>query len=108
MYVLVDLNRSPSALRLEEADNFRALKVVVRGPALGREQLSRALAPVGVIDDSGNAVLRLGELRRLAGPLSDDPSWGEAFDAMVDYARAKGWGSGTDGVQAHCDWPDVT
>ena len=108
MYVLVDLNRSPSALRLEEADNFRALKVVVRGPALGREQLSRALAPVGVIDDSGHAVLRLGELRRLAGPLSDDPSWGEAFDAMVDYARAKGWGSGTDGVQAHCDWPDVT
>ncbi|HUA48303.1 MAG TPA: hypothetical protein VMA77_23905 [Solirubrobacteraceae bacterium] len=108
MYVLVDLNQSPSALRLEEADNFRALKVVVRGPALGREQLSRALAPVGVIDDSGNAVLRLGELRRLAGPLSDDPSWGEAFDAMVDYARAKGWGSGTDGVQAHCDWPDVT
>jgi hypothetical protein len=108
MYVLVDLNQSPSAPRLEEADNFRALKVVVRGPALGREQLSRALAPVGIIDDSGHAVLRLGELRRLAGPLSDDAAWGEAFDAMVNYARAKGWGSGTDGVQAHCDWPDIT
>ena len=108
MYVVVDLNQPPSALRLEEADNFRALKVVVRGPALGREQLSRALAPVGVIDESGNAVLRLGELRRLAGPLGDDAAWGEAFDAMVDYARAKGWGTGTDGVQAHCEWPDVT
>jgi len=108
MYVVVDLNQPPSALRLEEADNFRALKVVVRGPALGREQLSRALAPVGVIDESGNAVLSLGEVRRLAGPLCDDAAWGEAFDAMAEYARAKGWGSGTDGVQAHCEWPDVT
>lgn len=106
MFVLVDLSATRPMPQLEEPDDLHALKVVVRGRPLDRDRVAEALSSVGSLDQAGNAVLRISELVRLAGPLGDDREWRQAFDRMVDYARSRGWVAGPDGLMAHCEWTD--
>jgi hypothetical protein len=105
MVVEIDFTTSPPAVALLEADDLRALKVLARGLDEDRARLADALAPVGLLADSGDALLDVHALQRLAGPRAGDEQWLEQFDAMVAYARSKGWVS-SDGqrLQAHCEW----
>ncbi|HEX4107520.1 MAG TPA: hypothetical protein VHX88_05265 [Solirubrobacteraceae bacterium] len=102
MYVLVDLESAPSAAPvLHEPDEFRSLKVVVRGE---KGSLAEAIAPVGWLDPGGDAFLSVDALRRLAGPRVRDASWNASFEAMLEYARSKGWVDPSGGaLQAHCE-----
>jgi hypothetical protein len=99
MNVGVDLAAHPPAERLEEPEDFKGFKVVVRGEGA----LDEALAPLGRVED-GTAHLRIDAVRGLAGAHADDPAWRRSFDAMIDYAQGKGWvDERREVVQAHCE-----
>ena len=107
MYLEADISRIPAALVLHEPDDFKSLKVVVHGPAGRRGDLADALAPLGTLDQDGNALLDTDELKRLAGDRAGDPEWIASFDSMVAHARSRGWvGSGGTALQAHCEWDE--
>ena len=105
MVLDADLKSSPARLTLDEPDDFTSLKVRVHGARAETDALTDALEPVGTLDEGGNALLAIAQLRRLAGDRARDEQWRASFDAMVEYARAKGWVTG-DGarLQAHCEW----
>jgi hypothetical protein len=105
MFVEADLRSSPPSVALREPDDFRSLKVVVRGALDRHAALLEALAPVGELDDQEHAFLAVDGLKRLAGDRARDEQWLASFDAMVEYARDKGWVA-EDGasLQAHCEW----
>jgi hypothetical protein len=103
MYVQVDL-RSPSAVAvLQEAGDFRSLKVVVLSDDASPGCLAEALADLGAVGSDGHALLRVDALRRIGGERAADPQWRAGFDAMVDYARAKGWLEAGPSLRAHLE-----
>jgi hypothetical protein len=105
MVVEANLTSSPARLTLLEPEDLGSLKVLVLGAREGGDGLAEALDPVGRLDDTGHALLGINGLKELAGDRVRDEEWLAAFDAMVDYARSKGWVS-ADGqcLQAHCEW----
>jgi hypothetical protein len=105
MYVSADLRSAPFTLALEEPDDFRMLKVVASATRADEAKLVEALTPIGALDEDGNALLVVEALKQMHSAEAQDHAWAEAFDGMVEYARARGWVS-TDGrsLQAHCEW----
>ncbi|WP_262700754.1 MULTISPECIES: hypothetical protein [Streptomyces] len=102
MYVQVDL-RTPAAtsVELQEADDFRAFKLVVLTPDGRPDGLEDALRDVGSIGPDGDAFLRIDAVRRLAGDTAEDPAWTTAFDQMIGYARSRGWVAPDATLRAH-------
>ena len=82
MIITLDLRQVPPVVGLEGSDDFTTLKVCV----------ARA----------EHATIHPDELRRLAGPAADDPTWEEGFQGMLAYAAEHGW---TDGerVRVHLE-----
>lgn len=87
-----------------EADVLTDLKVVT--PLIGAD-LDAAVraAALGRADASGAHVLiDIDRLRALARTTATLPDWDERFDAMIAYARRKGWVTEDGGaVRAHVD-----
>jgi hypothetical protein len=105
MYVETDLSRHPATLALVDPDDFKSLKVVVHAQDGRGDDLAAALAPIATLDSDGNVLLAIAGLKRLAGERAADPRWLAAFDAMVAYARTRGWvDAGGSALQAHCEW----
>ena len=105
MYVHVDLGDDPAAVTLAEAADCTRFHVAVAGPAdAARLDAALRVADAGGLDGDGEALVRVDAVRRLAAGAVGD-SWGPDFDAMLDYARAKGWLS-EDGslIRAHVEW----
>jgi hypothetical protein len=101
MYLRVTLDDRPSTAVLCDVDNLRELKVVVSGRAA---DLAEALAGIGRVAAGGDALLEVGGLKRLAGERAHDPEWVARFEAMVEYARSKGWvDEGGAVLRAHCE-----
>lgn len=94
-----DEKAQPSLL---EPDDFKAFNVVVEGPPSG---LAEAIAPVGELLESGDAMIRKQAVIDLAGERARDDDWMKSFEAMLAYAETKGWIS-PDGssIQAHCEY----
>jgi hypothetical protein len=77
----------PAAQRasLADADNFRQLHAQL--PVAGEP--GGALAEIARLDNDGlHLWVRVARLREL-GPATQ--AWQQRFDAMIDYARGKGW-----------------
>jgi hypothetical protein len=89
---------------LVEADDFTQFSVVVKA-AEGVEALRRAAGSLGRVD-SGYVFVDPRALRQLPGARSDDLSWLSAVDAMIDFARSKGWVDEAGMVRAHVEWVD--
>ncbi len=107
MFVLVDLGPYPPEVSLEEPDDTGRFHVTVRGGT------DRALVFGALVDaaagrlDGDEAWITVDAIRRLAGS-QVGPDWETAFEAMLDYARSKGWlDETTHAVQAHVEWPDA-
>jgi hypothetical protein len=79
--------RSRPAVVLEEQDDFKRFDVQTTRALSG--QLSQLLTGVGHADGDG-AIIWLEGLIRLAGR-RDDPQWLAGVDAMVEFAKGKGW-----------------
>jgi hypothetical protein len=62
-------------------------------------ELQGLLAAWGTADTTSHVMLSVETLRTAAGR-GRAPAWHEKFDAMVDYARSKGWMDG-DSLRVH-------
>lgn len=93
-----------TGVRVGDAGNLRGLAVRVEAGA----DATAGLVALGTPDPSGEHVwLRVDALRELAlGSVAPDEhdDWRDGFDAMITYARSKGWTS-DDGrsVRAHVE-----
>ena len=89
-------------LTLEEPDD--CTRFSLRAEGIGPSDAEEALARDGVGTLAGDdAFIDPNVLRRLAAGKTGS-KWDERFDAMVAYARSKGWISESGAIQAHCDW----
>lgn len=102
MFVRVDVGAGRAELC--DAEDLKGLRVDIVGGQGGEgdaDEAARALGELGHLDGE-HAWLRIGALRA-AGP--SDPAWQQQFDAMIDYARTKGWTDGAGSVRAHVERP---
>jgi len=91
-------------VRVGDAGNLRSLSI----RAVAHADLSNCLGALGTVDPSGEHVwLGVDALRELAlGSVAPDEhdDWRDGFDAMITYARSKGWTSADGGsVRAHIE-----
>lgn len=106
MYVQVDLTSQPPVVSLEEPDDTKRFHVeVVGGTDVGRLFGALVDAAAGRLEGS-DAWIALDAVRRMAaGRVA--PDWDERFDAMLEYARTKGWlDEAAHTVRAHVEWRD--
>lgn len=71
-------------VRLEEPSDFEGFKVVVHG------EDTSAIDSVGRLEDRDTAWIQMEAVRKLAGDAADQ-TWEDGYDAMLAYAREKGW-----------------
>jgi hypothetical protein len=71
-------------VRLDEPSDFKAFKVVVHGDDVS------AVETVGRMEGPDNAWIQIEAVRKLAGDAADQ-TWEDGYDAMLAYARTKGW-----------------
>lgn len=96
MIVVLDPNEPP---RLADLDRLDRLHAEVRG--------TLAAARLGELcerADDEHVWLHVDRARAVGAEMSDDPSFGDGFDAMIGYAATKGWlnDAGTH-VRAHVE-----
>ena len=104
MYIHVDTAAEPPVARLADRDNFRAFAIMVDGTPDQLPAVADALTGLGAVDADGeHAMLDADAVRRLAGA-TDGDAWTADFDAMVEYARSKGWTDDQGRVRAHLEW----
>lgn len=104
MQVVVDLRADPASVALEEPDDCGRFHVALRGggDADALDEVLRANA-VGSVDGDAEALVGVDAVRRLAAG-SVGATWDDDFEAMLGYARSKGWLS-EDGasIRAHVE-----
>jgi hypothetical protein len=83
----VELSLGTDSARLVDPEDLTSFAVVLEGEA---DPSPEALAAGGVLGFGDHAWVRTAALRRLAGPIAT-PEWEDAFAAMLDYARSRGW-----------------
>jgi hypothetical protein len=96
MFVRVDTATARS--ELHHPDDLQRLHVEVVGDG-DQTAIDGALGEFGRLDGD-HVWLRIDALRE-AGP--GDDGWTTRFDAMIDYARSKGWTDGAGAVRAHVE-----
>ena len=72
-------------VHMQDPSDFKAFKVVVK-----EGEDPSAIAVVGRLEDADTAWIQIEAVRRLAGDAADQ-TWEDGYDAMLAYARAKGW-----------------
>lgn len=82
---------TPYDCRVEEVDDLGRLHVIADG--LDDSQAGAALqhAHLGRIGEAGHVSLAVVPLRAAARPRASISDWDSRFDAMIDFARLRGW-----------------
>jgi hypothetical protein len=104
VFVQIDVAPERPVVTLEEPDDCTRFHLaVVGGRDLGRVFGALVDAAAGRLE-SDHALITIDAVRRMAaGRVSDD--WPERFEAMLDYARTKGWIDDTgNAIQAHVEY----
>ncbi len=83
--------------RLEDADNFRAFKVVCPANLIDQRTV---LGAVGRFDEAGYLWVASAWLEKYSPP---DAGWRKSFDAMVTYAATRGWVDDVGSIRAHIE-----
>ena len=83
----MELNLGTDSARLDDPEDLTRFAVVLDG---GADPSPEALAAGGVLGFGDHAWVRTDALRRLAGPIAT-PEWEDAFAAMLEHARSRGW-----------------
>ena len=107
MYVQIDIVPERPVVSLEEPDDCTRFHLTVAGGKdVGRVFGALVDAAAGRLEGD-HALITIDAVRRMAaGRVADD--WPERFDAMLDYARTKGWIDDTgNAIQAHVDYEDA-
>lgn len=85
-------------VRLDEPSDFKGFKVVVKGDD------ASAVETVGRLEDRDTAWIQMEAVRKLAGDAADQ-QWEDGYDAMLAYARTKGWlHDARREIQAHVEY----
>ena len=89
---------------LDEEQDFRAFKVVVRIPEATLEEARVALAGVATLPDRDTAWVSAEALREWRG-VKDNADWQKSFDAMIEKAKPHGWiDQANNTIKAHVEW----
>lgn len=81
---------------LEEADDFRAFKVVCAAP---RAACGDGFVQVGRLEGDHLWV----DPDWIRGQAPDDAAWSAGFGKMVDYAASAGWVDAAGAIRAHIE-----
>lgn len=91
-------------LLFEDAQNFRAFKLVVEGDSSRLDAVRSALAGKAELPDAETAWISQAALRQWAG-VEHDAAWQENFSAMIERARPHGWiDDQRSAIKAHIEW----
>ena len=91
-------------LELAEPDDCKRFHVAVQGGDHAGLAEALAAAGAGSLDGSGEALIDIAAVRRLASGRVTS-GWDDDFAAMLAYAGTKGWLSETgDAIRAHVEW----
>ena len=95
---------SSTTVKLEDASNFRAFKVVVAMPNADLDTVRGALSGLAAVPDRDTAWVSEQALR--AWPdVANDTAWQEALTAMIAKARPHGWiDDANEAIKAHVEW----
>lgn len=93
MIVRIDASNPPV---LEDADNFRAFKLVCAAP---RDTCAEAFARVGRMDGD-HVWIDAGWLRANGRP---DAEWQAGLDKMITFAAGAGWVDDKGAIRAHIE-----
>lgn len=91
-------------ITLDDEQNFRAFKVVIRIPDATLEEARVALAGVATLPDRETAWVSAEALRQWRG-VKDNAEWQMQFDAMMQEAKPHGWiDEANNAIKAHVEW----
>ncbi|MFL6353900.1 MAG: hypothetical protein ACJ8F3_15960 [Xanthobacteraceae bacterium] len=90
-------------VRLEDADNFRAFKVVVTWPEADIDTVRAALAKIARVPDQDTAWVSEQALRHWPGR-ADNSDWQAGITAMIAKAKPHGWIDESNNIRAHIEW----
>jgi hypothetical protein len=89
---------------LDERDNFRGFKVVVKIPDASLDEAQVALKGIATMPDRETAWVSAEALREWRGN-KDDAEWQKNFDAMIEKAKPHGWvDESNNTIKAHIEW----
>jgi hypothetical protein len=100
----VDLTAASAAVSLVEPEDCKRFHVTARGGDAASLAAALEAAGVGRLLPSGETMIEIGAVRRLAaGRVAE--GWDDEFAGMLKYAESKGWldETGTQ-IQAHVEW----
>lgn len=92
---------------LHDIENFRGFHVASAWPRAERARAAEALeaAGAGLMPNGDHAWIDPAWLIRSGQALGS--AWREQFDAMLAFARSKGWTDAQSGaIRGHVEWPD--
>ncbi len=103
MIIDIDLTGATAAIDLVGPEDCTRFHLTVRGG--GSEALAAALsaADIGRLLPSGDAMIDTQAVRLMASG-KVPTGWDTDFNAMLEYARSKGWLDDAGAVQAHIEW----
>jgi hypothetical protein len=91
-------------LTLEDAQNFRAFKLVVEGERARLDAVRRAAVGKAELPDADTAWIFEDALRRWPS-VEHDTAWQQNFSAMIEKARPHGWvDDARKAIKAHIEW----
>jgi hypothetical protein len=96
--------RADDTLALDDAENFRAFKLVVDHPKSALGHVRHVLADMALLPDEETAWVSEMALRRWPGHV-DDPLWQRRLGEMIDKVKPHGWiDEVNQAIKAHIDW----
>jgi hypothetical protein len=87
MELEVDLREAQARARLVDPEDFGSFSVVLLDES---GSLAETLRTVGVARLDEHAWVRIETIRELAGAAAT-PAWDASLEAMLDFARQRGW-----------------
>jgi hypothetical protein len=99
----IAINTAGGTPELVEPDDFKAFDILAPGEP-DAERLAAATAGIGRADGADHVYVDVVALRALAGSRAQDDEWCRGLDAMLEYARSKGWLDESGAVRAHVEW----
>lgn len=89
---------------LDEKDDFRGFKVVVKIPDASLDEARVALSGLATLSDRDTAWVSAEALRQWRG-VRDDAEWQKNFDTMIEKAKPHGWiDEANNTIKAHVEW----
>jgi hypothetical protein len=104
MFVQVDLGSTPPRVTLEEPENAKQFHLAVVGGSDAAMVYGALVDAAAGRLEGDDAWIGVDAVRRMAAGRVDE-SWDADFEAMLGYARSKGWlDEAGHAIKAHVEW----